>query len=147
MDENEKGRKYKWKGCAPEETLEVSRFSTKTVSLRLASSIRPPKFHAQNHGTGTIAHFQPQEDGRSKLAQIHVNPQAQEILDTVIFSFLFLEKGKRALESPAFAHDSKIRTGQREIVYEQRFPLICGRNRPSVLGSGVRRSLMKLLSG
>ncbi|EJC98638.1 uncharacterized protein FOMMEDRAFT_96132 [Fomitiporia mediterranea MF3/22] len=73
-------RKYKWKGCGTGESMEL---------------------WVEDAPDSPIAQFQksrPRADP-STPARLLITPRAQEIMDTVVISFLFLEKRRRATEN------------------------------------------------
>lgn len=78
--EDDKIRKYKWKGCGTGESMEL---------------------WVDDAPDSPIAQFQksrPRADP-STPARLLIAPRAQEIMDTVVISFLFLEKRRRATEN------------------------------------------------
>ncbi|KAG8820775.1 hypothetical protein FRC17_010059 [Serendipita sp. 399] len=79
---DDKGRRYEWRGNRP------------GLLLRL---------YAPDYSMKPIAYFSrsrsEQVAGGPKLASLTVLPRGQEILDLVVWSFCFLEKGRRAAEN------------------------------------------------
>ncbi|PVG04494.1 hypothetical protein CPB86DRAFT_683707, partial [Serendipita vermifera] len=76
------GRKYQWKGNRAGMTLRLYAADTPNSPIAAFSKSRP------NRDTGTRA-----------PAFLSVLPRGQEILDTVVWSFCFLEKRRRASDS------------------------------------------------
>ncbi|KAI0360162.1 hypothetical protein OH77DRAFT_1434456 [Trametes cingulata] len=89
--QDDAGRKYKWRGNAPGRALEVGQ----TVAFTLFSEddgFKEPiaRFLKSVRGRG---------DGTDRPATLLLTARAVQIRDTVVTSFLFLEKGRRTNET------------------------------------------------
>ncbi|KAG8820774.1 hypothetical protein FRC17_010058 [Serendipita sp. 399] len=75
-------RKYQWIGNRAGLSLKLYALDTPELPIATFSKSRP------DHSTG-----------RTQPAYLTIVPRGQEVLDTVIWTFLFLEKGRRAAEN------------------------------------------------
>ncbi|TDL23311.1 hypothetical protein BD410DRAFT_897749 [Rickenella mellea] len=86
------GRKYTWKGNAPGEQLEL---------------------YAEDYSSDApIARFRQTHPGAPKVpAHLILSPRAVEIQDTVVLSFIFLEKTRRIRERASHNRADSMRNG------------------------------------
>lgn len=97
--EDPEGRKYKWKGCGAGESLEVSLASCIQLLLNALPISIPPQLYALDTPGSPVAQFQKSYAREQKPAKLVVAPRGQEILDTIVCAFLFLEKSRRAMDN------------------------------------------------
>lgn len=95
---DDKGRKYKWDGYAAGLQLEVR----SEVIFRSGDKLTSPKLYAEDSPTKTpIARFQRPRRNDETPAMLLLTERAMEIKDTVIISWLFLEKSRRMMDAAA----------------------------------------------
>ncbi len=96
------GRKYKWRGNSPGRALEV-RQSTMDTGAPYSALCRLQLFAEDDGFKEPISRFfksrKDHKTGKVESAQLAFTVRALEIRDTVVLSFLFLEKGRRVNEN------------------------------------------------